>query len=333
MKKRASRVFFIILPLIISICLSACNAPPEQTAEPTANAGAGVTVRYGMIDGQWGQFGRYEYNQNGQLTSVTTISPFTLAPLLYETRKMDRVFIYSEGKISRVWINRGGIFEMTYSDDGLTATGVTVNGSEETVLELKFNQNNIIISEKYSPSAGDSYYQYLYDDQGRIISTINSSGQQFTTTHIYDGNNISIKLTDSSGAEIVTYSVTVDNAGNPLSLCADSETITYTYTDGKCTDSLYANKRAYKMEYLGDKLISTVTGEGENQEREEFTYEGDKVVKYKKISNDTYLDGCASQSESLIYTYSEDGIITKTLYVLTGYDADGNEVYTREEQM
>ena len=113
-----------------------------------------------------------DYNEKGQLLSVTALNPYTLTPLYYETVKMDRIYKYSDsGKLTNVWASYNYFFELEYSGDGKSATAVATKSDERIELNISFYDNGIIKKEEYSSNNSENLsIVFEYDVEGKRLS-------------------------------------------------------------------------------------------------------------------------------------------------------------------
>lgn len=299
------------------------TTPPN--VEPTVSV---VTTRYGISNGQWGQFSKYVYNERGQLTSVTAISPFTLAPLCYETIKFDRVYVYGDdGMLDRVWLNHGVVLNITYSADGLAAEGSGTKDGDTYNVKLTFSDKKILLKEEYTWPEDSLVNEY--DSDGNIIKITQGTG--FVTTHTYSEGKVNMSLCKADGTKMTDYSFALDGT-RLVEVSAQGESIKLTYENGLCTKGDY-NGQTYTMEYDSKgRVISTNTG-GEFDVTETFEYDSDsRISKYTRERKTALSGRWEHEVVTCVYTYAQDGTISKFAYQLVEYDNLGKETYRREEQ-
>lgn len=307
---------------------AADTTPPEEV--PTDN---GVTVKYGMANGQWGQFARYEYNARGQITSVTAVSPYSLAPLCYETIKSDRVYIYGEdGRMTRVWVSYGYAFELAYSDDGLTAEGACEKDGGIHA-RLTFTDKQTLAREEYISKYGTTAYEY--DADGRIGSIMQETG--FTTEHTYAEDRITMTVKNQNAQKLLDYVIHLEGdriAGISAADSAATEGVMlrYTYEGGLLVKSDYSELGGgiYNMAYDSEGRVVSVKTEGEYTSSETFEYGADgRISRYTRETKSRAGQG----KDTLTYTYASDGTVSRAVCERVEYDKSGNETSRREEEL
>lgn len=298
----------------------AATETKTSEAEPAAPV---VTPRYAMSNGQWGQLAEYKYNERGQLESVTTVSPFTLAPLCYERVNLDRAYSYSEdGRLERVYGYRE-VFELTYSPDGLTAEGKHGDYSAK----LTFSDKKMLVREEYF-STLDSFINE-YDADGNIVRITQGTG--FVTTHTYSDGKVEIAITKADGKKIGEYAITF-KGDDPIEISAQGERIGFTYENGLRTRGDYNGKK-YEMSYDGEgRVISTKTY-GDFETTENFSYDAEgRLSVYTREYKTALSARWEHEKTTVTYAYSSDGMPAGITYLFVSYDNLGNETSRREEE-
>ena len=185
---RFVRIGALLLALVM-LCgtLVSCASPdtepevPSETSEPEAedkNEGdvspedkdekETVSVRYGLSDPQWIRLCKFEYNEKNQLLSVTALDLSTMAPMCYETNKLDRVYRYDEnGLLAGVWVSYGYFVELSYEEGNKVATGSFEENEKQLSVRITLNEQNVLIKEEYIfPS---TVLVMEYDEDGILL--------------------------------------------------------------------------------------------------------------------------------------------------------------------
>ena len=295
--------------------------PTEEPTEPS------TTAVYAMNNGQWGQFARYEYNGRGQILSVTTISPFTLAPLCYEVSKIDRVYSYDDnGRMNRVWLSYGYIFELTYSADGLTAEGSCKKNDDNYSARLIFSDKGTLVKEEYASAFDTMVFEYNTD--GKVV---NAESNGFVTKHTYSDNKVQMSLENKDGQRIADYTVTLDGT-SPIEISAQGDVIKLTYEGGVCTKGDY-NGQIYTIKYDTEGRVVSTEVDGNYRVTESFEYNSDaRISRYIRERKTSLVGAWVHERYTMSYTYAQDGTITKVECEKVEYDNNGNETYRRTEE-
>ena len=349
MKKSIIKVISILVASVLAMAaFSSCGGGGAQTDAPdtaaqtpanntdtpdtdtpdTEPAVPVVTPRYGISNGQWGQFSRYEYNGRGQLASVTAISPFTLAPMCYERIKYDRVYIYGDdGSIERVWLSSGFVLDMTLSPDGLTAEGSCTKDSETIRAKLTFSDKKLLVREEYSSHLFSLVNEY--DADGNIVKVTQDTG--FVSTHSYSEGRVSMTLEKTDGTRMAEYTFILDGT-RVTEITAQGESVKLTYENGLCTKGEY-NTQTYTMEYDSEgRVISTHTG-GEFEVTETFGYDSDgRISKYTREKKTALSGRWEHEVVCCTYTYAPDGTVSSFKYERAEYDNQGMETFRLTEE-
>lgn len=302
--------------------------PTENDPSNTDSTASAPTLRYGISNGQWGQFSKYTYNERGQLTAVTAISPFTLAPLCYETIKLDRMYIYNDdGTLDRIWLNQGITFNISTSADGRTAEGSSTKNGDTFSVKLTFSDNKILLKEEYTLSSDSLINEY--DVNGNIVKITQGTG--FITTHAYSESKVDISLCRVDGTNVADYSFTYDEA-NLIEISAQGEKIKLIYENGRCVKGDY-NGQIYTIAYDSNGRVTSTSVSADTTVTETYEYtSGSNISKYTREKKSSSSGSWVHDITTCTYTYAEDGTISKQIYQYIEYDRSGNETYRREEE-
>ncbi len=293
------------------------KASDPETSEPV------LRTRYAMSNGQWGQLAKYSYNERGRLESVTTVSPFTLAPLCYERVNLDRAYAYSEdGRLVRVYGYRE-VFELTYSADGRTAEGK----QGDYIVKLAFSDKGALIREEFSSNIDSLVNEY--DTEGNIVKITQDTG--FITTHVYSESKTEITVAKSDGQKIGEYALSFRGA-DPVEISAQGERISFTYENGLCTSASYGTQK-YAMSYDSEGRVISTKVFGDFETTESFSYDAEgRLSVYTREYKTALSARWEHEKTTVTYAYSSDGMPAGVKYLFVSYDNFGNETSRREEK-
>ncbi len=303
-------------------------APPPDEALPS--------VRYG-IEGHFPiNVTRNEYNENGQLVSVTPLDIYNLMPD-YENVQytMARRYEYdSDGKPETMILNNRDMVRFTYDADGYTASGYA---NKDQQVKITVNNNGIIVKEEYI-AQGEPWICFEYDKNGNLVKdTRPHNGYEMTLQYETDSLVFTMK---QDGDLKMTITVNMDDSGNILFLTEEAEgdnvTINYTYDSKGRVSKSVAGDTTYQTVY--DDYHRTVLSKG-TIEYDSYKKTIDKKYEYDENGNIVkfYLDSTDHipnfDREVRIYTYTRNGDgFEKTSVVYNKYDKKGNVVSTRNEE-
>ena len=259
-------------------------------------------------------FGQFEYDANGNVSSVTDANGNTTeleydskGNMLSATDKIGVMMSYkydSNGNVSETKDANGNIVVYTRDTDGrcikTSALRTTSSGTENIEAYYSYDSDGNVVS-KTEPLGNTTHYNY--DVLGNLSSMINANGNK--TKYEYDslGNLIKITYCDNT-FETFTY----DANGNTISATNTyGQTINMTYDKvGRMVSKTYENggMEKYKYDAVGN-VIETENADG-------------AVTKYEYNSmgrNTAVIDAYGNRTE---YEYDMDANITKVT------DAKGN---------
>ena len=177
----------------------------------------------------------YQYDENGNLTSVTDPMGYTVR---YAYNKDNRIktFIDAEGYSTHI----------SYNVDGM-AHRVKTEVTDKSIRYEIAKRQTIFID--YLPDANNQYSKYVWDEQGRLAEIVNVNTGA-STKFAYDDDNNLVRREDANGH---AYTFTYDQNGNCLSTTdplGNTEYYTYESTFNKVTS--YTDKMGHYYNYQYD---------------------------------------------------------------------------------
>lgn len=178
----------------------------------------------------------FAYDENERVISISDLDKNHL--LIAYSSEGD--YILSENNADYVWkFDRNGLNTAYYGD--LVEEEWRVFAEDNKVSEIYWCE--------------DLAYQFIYDEEDRIIKAIeNSFGKQRTIVCTYDSvtkdsEKWYLEYTDWSG-ETITQILTLDNEGNILELWQENEHIEFTYDEsGRCISYMHNQDVIYTIVY------------------------------------------------------------------------------------
>jgi RHS repeat-associated protein len=196
-------------------------------------------------------------------------------------------------------------------------------------------------------AANGSYFEYLYDDFGRVLSEIKFiDGQTFTTSTQYNiANNVS-SITYPSGYKIkMNYS----SIGDLLSVTNDGGSVTMyslptTNQNGQITSYKSGNNKTTNLSYDAYGMLTNISASGvQNYEvlfnqstgnlsfRKDYLKDKNELFWYDNLNRltDCQVKSINTQAQGPIYTsasYSSNGNITNK-YNVGDYAYDANKIH------
>lgn len=300
---------------------------PEISSEDEEDSK--ISVRYGIINGQAQMLTENKYNENGQILSVTALDLSTLAPMYYETYKMDKVYRYDEaGKMTSVWISFGTLFELVYQETNASvAVGTIESDGEVAEARMTFNDKNILLKEEYS--IADQTIVFEYDDLGNIVKETRSTG--WSVEHHYAEGSVLVDVL-KDGETSVRYTLAYNDHGKISKITGGSTFLQYRYDDeGRCVIS-QTGESVTDLTYENGKLSRAETYRDESSKMETFVYDEDGVLTQYTRRRIVQTEAIYSNTEDIyVYSYDKNDLIKGILCTYIEYDKEDKEISRRTE--
>ena len=291
-----------------------------------------------------------KYDSKGMLTSIST-ADMTVLKIDYTndgltsctTDAMGNQINYeydTKNRLKSVTDEIGTYMNMTYDSNGNVKTAVNGNGaSAEFSYDAKGNCILKTVNYTSDGAAKTVTENYVYDDSGHIIKTIDSEGN-IVSNEYNDIDKISV-ATDEKGRQT---SYDYDNRGNLVKISyfdGTSETFTYD-KEGNNTSAVDRLGRKVTMKY--DKVGNLISKTYPNGKTVEYSYDANYRLtsttdtrgavtsyEYDKIGNNTAIVDALENRTSFAYN-SLGQLASMTdargyTYSYT-YDANGNRIKT-----
>ncbi len=276
--------------------------------QSSANAIYTVDPLFGLV--------RLEYDEEGRF-----LGAFSLDQYIMSTQPVDcddsRIYFYGEdGRIEKV-IYEVAVFDVKYSEDGLSAEGLCKVKGAVTKLALTFDDNGRLLTEDIYMGTGESpthYFGYKYGENGEYIG--GGRGDSYEATYTREGNELTVVFgsrTDSGLAPIDTYKLTYNEDGTVAKFVDGEDEFNYTYdASGNCvaaTGIKYGYAFTSAMTYGAGGRLTTAAYEIPKEyctSRTSFayTYNGNgDILSCKREGGDHYADGSVSSQHEALHTY------------------------------
>lgn len=298
------------------------------------------SVRYSASGHFPANLTRNEYNERGQLVSVTALDIYNLLPdyqnILYT---LTRSFKYDgSGRLVSMRMNSRDEVRFIYDESGYTASGYY---NKDTQVKITVNSNGILVKEEYLEN-GEPYICLEYDDNGNLVKETRArSGHEMTVE--YDEDSFVFTMTQN-GEPVMTISAGTDGEGRPTSVtqaAGDEEiTVLYIYDNQGRVSKATTKDSTYQTVY--DDYHRTVLTKGSKDtvlSTGPYKYTVDKKYEYDEDGNilTFYCNQTKTASvyehKTSTYTFTRDGDgFEKTSVVHVSYDEKNNVISTRTEE-
>lgn len=174
----------------------------------------------------------YQYNENGNLTSVTDPMGYTVH---YSYNQDNRIKTFTDAE--------GYSTHISYNSDGMAHRVKTDLTDKSIRYEIAKHQTVFV---DYLKDANNQYSKYVWDEQGRLVEIVNVN-MGTSTKFAYDDDNNMVRREDANGN---AYLFTYDQNGNRLSATDPlgyTEYYTYESTYNKVTS--YTDKMGHYYNY------------------------------------------------------------------------------------